>query len=95
MKKDAVIEEGNHIKLFPWRTAKRKCIQYFELYPTQNEIMGINKSVWDYITSPGTDIRVRTVTKISVFCKVFPADGTDDFNLFIPKCVIKAMWKCA
>lgn len=94
MKKDAVIEEGNHIKLFPWRTAKKKCIKYFELYPTQNEIMGINKSVWDYITSQSTDIVVKKVTKISVFCRVLvPYD--DDFNLFIPKCVIKAMWKCA
>ena len=95
MKKDAVIEEGNHIKLFPWRTAKKRCIERFELYPTQNEIMGIRKVVWDYITTQGTDIVVKKVTKISVFCKVFPADGTDDFNIFIPKCVIKAMWKVA
>lgn len=94
MKKDVKIEEGNHIKLFPWRTAKKKCIKYFELYPTQNEIMGIRKVVWDYITSQGTDIVVKEVTQISVFCRVL-VPYEDDFDIFIPKCVIKAMWKAA
>jgi len=90
MKKNVTIKKGDYIELYKWRTARKRCIECFGLYPIQNEIMGIVKGLWDYITKPGITIRVKKVTDISVFCRILVA-YSDDFDIFIPKCVIKTV----
>jgi len=89
MKNDAKIEKGCFIKLFAWETAKKKYRERFD-YSKVNAIMGINKKIWDYIATSDTIILVEEIKPSSVFCTFIATYGAR-FNLYIPKCAIKAI----